>query len=86
MEGKQKMNTEVTNKTRHVAGRSIPIFTIAALLLLTLKLTAYPTISWWWVFGVWLFPLIIGMAALGIILCFGVVLLMIGISLALFKK
>ena len=33
------------------------IFTMAALVLLVLKFSAYPAISWWLIVGVFLFPL-----------------------------
>lgn len=47
---------------------SFPVFTAAALVLLILKFTAYPTISWWLVFGVWFAPFLIGLAFLGLII------------------
>jgi hypothetical protein len=39
--------------------RVLPIFAIAALILLILKFTAYPAISWWLIFGVFVFPIAI---------------------------
>ena len=45
--------------TAPVAISTFPAFTVAALILLILKLSAFPTISWFWILGVWLFPLIL---------------------------
>lgn len=67
-----------TDTTCKAAGSSFPAFTVAALVLLILKLTAFPAISWWWIIGVWLFPLILALSILGVILAIGLTAIVIG--------
>lgn len=47
---------------------SFPAFLVAGLVLLILKLSAYPGISWLWVIGVGLAPLWIGLSVIFIVL------------------
>lgn len=61
-----KMEVSLNNGVKQVS-YSFPVFTAAALVLLILKFTAYPAISWWLIFGVWLAPFLIGLTFLGII-------------------
>lgn len=51
-----------------------PVFTAAALALLVCKLSAFPTISWWIIIVVWLFPAIIAFSIIGVLLIVGLVL------------
>jgi hypothetical protein len=47
---------------------SFPAFTLAALALLVLKFTAYPSISWTLIILVWAFPIIFLFSIMGVIL------------------
>jgi hypothetical protein len=72
------------------AGSSFPAFTVAALILVICKFTAYPAISWWLIIGVWSFPLLFVIAFFSFILIMaliisGIALLVVGIT-ALFTK
>jgi len=66
-----------------------PIFTVAALVLIILKVTAFPAISWWLIAGEWLAPVIILLSLIGIIgtlfLCFLPTVFMIWMVLEIFK-
>lgn len=64
----------------------IPIFLVAGLTLLVLKLSAFPAISWWWVIGVGLFPLFVGLTFLGIVLLIALFAITIGFISGLFRK
>jgi len=46
---------------------SLPIFTIAALILLILKYSAYPAISWWLITGVLTFPLVFVLTIISVV-------------------
>ena len=62
-----------TNKNNTIT-YSFPAFTVAALVLLILKLTAYPTITWGTIFLVWLFPLLLVLGIMGVVLVVGAIM------------
>lgn len=69
------MNKNIKHVTVFSLG-SLPVFTIASLVLLVLKLTAYPAIEWFLVIGVFMFPfLFLGAVIIGVL----ALILLIGI-------
>lgn len=79
------MNT-TQKTTTEIASRSFPIFTAAALVLLILKLTAYPTISWWVILGVWLFPVLLALTVVGIVLSVAAVFVLFVLIIDVFRR
>jgi hypothetical protein len=73
------MTDESKNNVKVVAGSTFPVFTFAALVLLILKFSAYPTISWGLIIGVWLFPLAIAIAFFGVFLTIALFMLIASI-------
>jgi hypothetical protein len=57
----------MNNQSKQVFKLGFPVFTAAALALLVLKLIGY-SISWLWIFGIWLFPLMVILAIVFVIL------------------
>ena len=53
-------------KTKEI-NLNFPIFIAAGLTLLILKLTAYPTISWWIILTVGFFPLLFAISIVAIV-------------------
>lgn len=63
------MNNE---QTVNVTTKTMPVFTLAALVLLILKLIGY-NISWAWIIGVFLFPIVFGLIILALIFVVGII-------------
>lgn len=61
----------------HVNYKPLNVFTIAALVLLILKLCGVAHFSWWWVVGVWFAPLLFVIAFLGVIAVIGLIAVVI---------
>ena len=55
--------------------RSLSIYTIAALILLVLKYSAYPAISWWLITGVLTFPIVFVLTII-LVVCLAAVVFM----------
>jgi hypothetical protein len=70
-----------SNVAVKAGGSGLSLFTLAALILLVLKLTAYPAISWWWVFGVFLFPFAFVVGILLLILAFVLFIMLVALAL-----
>lgn len=61
---------------------TFPAFTVAALIMLVMKLTAYPALSWWWIGGVFFGPFLILVSVFILLLAFIVPVAIFGAILA----